>query len=67
MTNSQNAVLATKSAMDIIVLEAKKLVANKFDTSLEMINLAISAQNENVLNMLRDLVSQGVNQVADSL
>jgi len=67
MTNSQNAVLATKSAMAIIIEEAKNLLAVKFNTTLEMINIAIATKNENVLTMMNELVSKGVNQVADSL
>lgn len=64
MTNSQAAVLNTKSAMKTITSEAKKAIATKFDTSVEFVDMAISAKNENVLSMMRKLVAKGVNEVA---
>jgi hypothetical protein len=67
MSKSINAVLNTKQAMDIIIFEAKKLVAEKFDTTVEMVDFAITEKNENVMSILRKLVSQGVKQVAEAV
>ena len=67
MTNTQSAVLNTKEAMAIILSEAKKVVAQKANTTIEMVEAAIIAKNEKVLNMMRELVSLAVNQVASSV
>lgn len=67
MNNKQQAIINTKDAMDIIINEAKKAIAEKFETNIEMVETAISMKNENVLSMMRQLVEKGVNEVADSL
>jgi len=64
MTKSQQAVLNTKEAMAIITSEAKQAVANKFKTTIEVVEMAIFAKNENVLSMMRQFVVAGVNEVA---
>jgi hypothetical protein len=67
MTNNEAKVLNTKSAMSIIISEAKKLVAAKFETTVDMVDFAISAKNENVISMMRKLVGEGVKQTAEAL
>ncbi len=64
MTKQQSAVLSTPSAMIIILAEAKKVVAQKADTTIEMVEAAIKAKNEKVLSMMKELVSLAINQVA---
>ena len=63
-TKNEAAVLNTKSAMIIITTEAKKVIAEKFNTTVEMIEVAISVKNENVLSMMRKLVATGVKEAA---
>jgi hypothetical protein len=70
MTNStvkQQAVINTKEAMDIIISEAKLHISKKFKTSVEFVDLAIAAKNENIMSMMRTLVESGVNEAAASL
>ena len=67
MTKQQSAVLNTKEAMTIILSEAKKVVAQKANTTIEMVEAAIIAKNEKVLGMMKELVSLAVNQVASSV
>ena len=67
MTKQQQAVLNTPEAMKIIIEEAKKAIAVKFGTSLEIVNAAILARNENVLSMMRQFSEVGVNETAAAL
>ena len=59
-TENEYKVLNTKSAMDLIILEAKKALSVKFKTPLSMVNLAISVKDEKVLNMMNKLVMTGI-------
>lgn len=67
ITTKQQAVLNTKSAMDIIISEAKANIANKFEVSIEYVEVAIAVKNENVMSMMRKLVESGVKQAAAAL
>ena len=64
MTNSQQAVLNSPLAMEIILTEAKKVIAAKAGTTVEMVNYAIAAKNENVLTMMRKLTTEGIEAAA---
>jgi len=52
MTKQQSAVLNTKEAMTIILSEAKKVIAQKANTTIEMVEAAIITKNEKVLSMM---------------
>lgn len=65
MTKQQQTVLNTASAMNIIIEEAKKTVANKFNTNIKTVELAITLKQENVISMMSDLIAEGINQVAE--
>ena len=58
------AVINSKDAMKIIADEAKKVVANKFDTTVQMVEIEYVAGNENVKSMLAKLITKGINEAA---
>ena len=64
-TQSQQAVINSKVAMAIITGEAKKAIAAKFGAGVELVEMAITAKNENVLSMMRKLVTEGIDQAAN--
>lgn len=64
-TPAQQAVLTTPSAMAIIIAEAKKAVAAKFNTTVDVVDVAILAKNDNVMSMMREFAKAGVNAAAE--
>lgn len=64
ITANEAKVFNTPEAMAIITSEARATIAAKFSTDVMTVSLAIDAQNENVINMMRKLVTEGVKQVA---
>jgi hypothetical protein len=64
LSTKQIAVINSKDAMKIIADEAKKVVANKFNTTVQMVEIAYAAGNENVKSMLAKLISKGINEAA---
>lgn len=60
----QIAVINSKDAMKIIANEAKKVAASKFNTTVEMVEIAYASGNKNVQSMLANLMSRGINEAA---
>ena len=61
--NNQHSVLNNKEAMNIILSEAKKFIANKFNTTVEMVEIGISIGDENVMSLMRQLTERGINEI----
>lgn len=64
LTTQQISVINSPAAMELIASEAKIFIANKFNTTVAAVQVALDGDNEKALNMYAELIVTGINAAA---